>query len=88
MTDRKFCDLSDQEQRDEVHKRFVFRENAGWFTPEGIFAGLTEEDVTAALLDLEEAEINAIGDCMGGCSMIEPRLENFVRQPGDGKTGQ
>lgn len=77
----KFIDLAPEEQRAQVRHRFQFRKDAGWFTPEGIFAGRSEEDVIAALIDLEEAEINTIGDCMTGCCMVPPRLEDFVRKP-------
>ena len=45
-----------------------------------VFAGKSEEDVIAALLALEEAEIAGIGDCMGGCPMISPKLQDFVRK--------
>jgi len=81
MPDDKFIDLPKERQRAEVKARFQHRGGAGWFTPEGVFAGATEAEVIAALIDLEEAEINAIGDCMGGCSMVSPRLEDFVRKP-------
>jgi len=77
----KFVDLTGEQQREAVNSRFRFQENAGWFTPEGVFAGRSAEDVIAALIDLEEAEINTIGDCMTGCCMVPPRLEDFVRKP-------
>lgn len=77
----KFVDLTREQQREEVHNRFRFQENAGWFTPEGVFAGSNVKEVIAALIDLEEAEINTIGDCMTGCCMVPPRLEDFVRKP-------
>ena len=76
-----FINLPQEQQKEEVESRFQFREGAGWFTPEGVFAGGTFEDVIAALIDLEEAEINAIGDCMTGCCMVPPQLEDFVRKP-------
>ena len=47
---------------------------------DGIFAGTSEEDVIAALLELKEAEIAGIGDCMGGYSMISPKLQDFIRK--------
>ena len=81
MQDVKFVDLSLDEQREAVRKRFQWRDGAGWFSADGIFAGSCEMDVIAALIDLEAAEINAIGDCMGGCCMVAPRLEEFVRKP-------
>lgn len=77
----KFMDLTSKQQREEVNNRFRFQENEGWFTPYGVFAGRNAEDVIAALIDLEEAEINTIGDCMTGCCMVPPRLEDFVRKP-------
>ncbi|MCL2791193.1 MAG: hypothetical protein FWD79_11240 [Desulfobulbus sp.] len=80
MSYEKFIDLSDEQRMEVVRSRFRYRQGSGWFTPEGVFAGASEADVIAALIDLEEAEINAIGDCMGGCAMIAPRLENFVRR--------
>jgi hypothetical protein len=81
MLEEKFIDLPRNRQGEVVRNRFVHREGCGWFTREGIFAGVTEEDVIAALIDLEAAEIDAIGDCMGGCSMLAPQLEDFVRKP-------
>lgn len=81
MQDVKFVDLSLDEQLKTVRKRFQWKDGAGWFTADGIFAGSSEGDVIAALVDLEAAEISAIGDCMGGCCMVAPRLEEFVRKP-------
>ncbi len=81
MQDVKFVDLSLAEQLKTVKKRFQWKAGAGWFTADGIFAGSSEVDVIAALVDLEAAEISAIGDCMGGCCMVAPRLEEFVRKP-------
>ena len=77
----KFIDLTLVQQKEQVNNRFQFREGVGWFTPEGFFAGRYMEEVIAALIDLEEAEINTIGDCMTGCCMVPPRLEDFVRKP-------
>ena len=81
MQDVKFVDLSVDEQLESVRKHFQWKEGVGWFTIDGIFAGSSEVDVIAALVDLEAAEISAIGDCMGGCCMVAPRLEEFVRKP-------
>lgn len=81
MNDRKFVDQPPQEQRRQVRERFLFRQGTGWFTAEDEFAGATEEDVIAALIDLEAAEIYAIGDCMSGCCMVQPKLTDFVRTP-------
>ena len=75
----KFIELPKQEQIAEVHQRFEFREGSGWYTREGSFAGANEGDVIAALIDLEEAEINAVGDCMSGFCQIQPKFEDFVR---------
>ena len=80
MHAEKFIDLTREQQLEQIQSRFQYRDNAGWFTPEGIFAGRNGEDVIAALIDLEEAEINAIGDCMTGCCMVPPRLDDFVRK--------
>lgn len=81
MQDVKFVDLSQDEQNETVRSRFQWREGSGWFTADGIFAGSCEADVIAALIDLEAAEINAIGDCMSGCCMVAPKFEDFVRTP-------
>lgn len=75
-----FSTLSPLEQRQHVHREFRHDPAGGWWSADGVFAGKSEEDVIAALLDLEEAEIAAIGDCMGGCSMISPKLQDFVRK--------
>ncbi len=77
----KFIELPRQEQITEVEKRFQFREGEGWYTKEGTFAGAKAEDVIAALIDLEEAEINAVGDCMSGFCVVQPKFEDFVRKP-------
>ena len=44
-----------------------------------IIVGAAVDDVIAALIDLEDAEINAVGDCMSGCCMMQPKFEDFVR---------
>ncbi len=75
-----FANLSREQRTEQVRNRFQFKEGKGWFTPEGVFAGGTIEDVISALIDFEEAEINAIGDCMTGCCMKPPRLEDFVKK--------
>lgn len=80
MNDCKFVDLSPQEQRQRVREHFRFRQGTGWFTADGEFAGAADEDVIAALIDLEAAEIDAIGDCMSGCCMVQPKLADFVRK--------
>jgi hypothetical protein len=80
MTEDRLVDLTAEQRNRLVRERFSFREGAGWFTPEGVFAGRNEAAVFTALLDLEEAEINAIGDCMTGACMVMPRLEDFVRK--------
>ena len=80
MADDKFVDLPKEARIAAVRARFQFREGAGWFTAHGAFVGKDEDDVVAALIDLEAAEIDAIGDCMSGCCMVAPRLEDFVRR--------
>nr|WP_320009497.1 hypothetical protein [uncultured Desulfobulbus sp.] len=77
----KFIDQPFEEQSAEVHKRFEYRGDSGWYTAKGEFAGANEKDVIAALIDFEEAEINSIGDCMGGICVIQPKFEDFVRKP-------
>ncbi|ADW18144.1 hypothetical protein Despr_1996 [Desulfobulbus propionicus DSM 2032] len=77
----KFIDLPREQQLAEVHSRFQYREGSGWYTGEGVFAGRDEADVIAALIDLEDAEINAVGDCMTGYCPLQPKLEDFVRKP-------
>ena len=79
--DKKFIDLSLEEQKAHVHEHFEHRQEDGWYTKKGEFAGANEKDVIAALIDFEEAEINSIGDCMGGICVIQPKFEDFVRKP-------
>ena len=81
MDTDKFIDLTREQQMEQVQSRFQLQGDEGWFTPDGVFVGRSAADVIAALIDLEEAEINAIGDCMTGCCMVPPRLEDFVRKP-------
>ena len=75
-----FAAMSPAEQLQHVHAAFCYDAASGWWSADGIFAGKTEGDVIAAVLDLEEAEIAGIGDCMGGCPMITPKLQDFVRK--------
>ena len=77
----KFNELPQEQQITEIRKQFQFREGDGWYAKDGTFAGANEADVIAALIDLEEAEINAVGDCMSGFCMVQPKLEDFVRKP-------
>lgn len=77
----KFVDLSSEEQLAQVKARFAYKPGQGWFTPEGLYVGKDAGQVIAALIDLEAAEIEAVGDCMGGCCMVPPMLEDFVRKP-------
>lgn len=81
MEPEKFADLPRQRQESEVCARFQYREGSGWWAAEGYFVGAGTSEVIQALIDLEAAEIEAIGDCMGGCSMVSPKLEDFVRKP-------
>ena len=78
MNDLKFVDLTRTLQEDQVRARFQQRQT-GWFTAEGLYVGKDTEEVIAALIDLEAAEIEAIGDCMSGFCMVQPKLEDFVR---------
>jgi len=77
----KFVDLPYQEQVEQVRQGFCHQAGEGWFSPEGVYAGKNAEEVIAALIELEDAEINAIGDCMTGSCMLTPRLEDFVKKP-------
>lgn len=81
MHTQKFVDLPPEEQLEQVKARFHYRPGKGWFAPEGLYVGQDSGQVIAALIDLEAAEIEAIGDCMGGCCMVPPKLEDFVRKP-------
>lgn len=81
MEQEKFADWPPDRQMAEVRNRFQHREGSGWWTAAGLFVGASEATVIQALIDLETAEIEAIGDCMGGCSMVSPKLEDFVRKP-------
>ena len=75
-----FSSLSEAEKRQRVHAEFRYEPATGWWSADGVFAGASEDDVIAALLDLEEAEIAGIGDCMGGCPIVSPKLQVFVRK--------
>ncbi len=77
---RKFIDISWDEKIEYVTSRFSSQEGKGWFTGEDEFVGASIEDVIAALIDLEDAEINAIGDCMSGYCLTQPKLSDFVRK--------
>ncbi len=81
MYSGKFVDCSVEEQQAFVRNTFSFTDHKGWFSNEGIFVGLTIEDVIKALIDLEHAEINSIGDCMTGFCVTPPKIEDFVRKP-------
>ncbi len=81
MNKQKFVELSPDEQHKHVAEKFEFKKEKGWFTADGLFAGRSTEDVIAALIDLEDAEINSIGDCMTGFCVTPPTLEQFVRKP-------
>ncbi len=78
--DKKFVDLSLEEQIRHVAACFSYQEGKGWFSNEGEFAGMSLEKVIAALIDFEDAEINAIGDCMSGYCLTQPKLSDFVRK--------
>lgn len=81
MYDGKFIDKPQAEQHRYVQEQFVCKEGEGWFTAEGEYAGATVEDVVLALIDLEDAAINSIGDCMSGFCVTPPTLTDFVRKP-------
>ena len=78
--DELFSSLPREQQLSRVREEFFYTDKSGWFSKDGLFVGRTEYEVIAALLDLEEAEIACIGDCMGGSPMIAPKLEDFVRK--------
>ncbi len=80
MKKRKFVDLSRKEQVEHVEKYFKFKDGGGWFAADGVFAGVSLQDVIAALIDFEDAEINSIGDCMSGYCLTQPKFSDFVRK--------
>ncbi len=80
MKNKKFVDLSQDEQVVHVTSCFTLRDGHGWYGADGEFAGASVEDVIGALIDFEDAEINAIGDCMTGYCLTQPRLSDFVRK--------
>ncbi len=80
MKNRKYVDLSQDEQAAYVASNFTLRDGHGWYSTEGEFAGASMEDVIGALVDFEDAEINAIGDCMTGYCLTQPRFLDFVRK--------
>lgn len=82
MEERAFVTWSSEQQRRYVEDNFFFRPGAGWFNGEGDFCGLSCADVIAALIDLEYAEINSIGDCMSGFCVTPPNLTDFVKNKG------
>ena len=81
MYSGKFIDKTQDEKQAYVQQHFTYTENQGWFSQEGEFAGGTLEAVVLALVDLEDAEINSIGDCMSGFCVTPPKLSEFVRKP-------
>ncbi|WP_319550181.1 hypothetical protein [Desulfogranum marinum] len=81
MYSGKFIDKTQEEQQAHVRQNFAYTDNQGWFSLDGEFAGATLEDVIKALIDLEDAEINSIGDCMSGFCVTPPKLSDFVRKP-------
>lgn len=81
MYSGKFIDKTQEEQQAYVQQNFTYTDNQGWFSQDGEFAGMSLEDVVKALVDLEDAEINSIGDCMSGFCVTPPKLSDFVRKP-------
>jgi|GEM_PF-1172740 len=80
MYSGKFIDKSSEEQQRYVEEQFTRKQDQGWFSAAGEFVGATVEDVIEALIDLEDAEINSIGDCMSGFCVTPPKLADFVRR--------
>jgi hypothetical protein len=81
MYSGKFIDLSPDKKEEYVRENFIYNTSAdGWYSETGEFAGANIEDVIAALIDLEDAEINSIGDCMSGFCVTPPKLSDFVRK--------
>ncbi len=76
----KFVDFSPEERDAYIREKFVYDESNGWLSPEGEFVGESIEDVSLALIDSEDAEINSIGDCMTGFCVTPPKLTDFVRK--------
>ncbi len=80
MKKRKFVELSREEKIEHVENHFEFKDGGGWFSADGVFAGMSPQDVIAALIDFEDAEINSIGDCMAGYCLTQPKFSDFVRK--------
>ncbi len=76
----KFVNLSDSKKKDYINDKFIYKAEQGWFTPEGEYAGADMKEVIEVLIDLEDAEINSIGDCMSGMCVSPPKLSDFVRK--------
>ncbi len=80
MYSGKFVDLSKKERELFINEKFKYdTASNAWYTAKGEFAGSSVEDVVEALIDLEDAEINSIGDCMTGFCVTPPKLSDFVR---------
>ena len=80
MYSGKFIDLPEGGKKEHIKANFVYKENQGWFTPEGEYAGADMNEVIRVLIDLEDAEINSIGDCMSGMCVTPPKLSDFVKK--------
>ncbi len=78
MQTPKFIELDSGEKNIYVKTHFKWREGGGWYTEEGVYGGKNIDDVITALIEFEDAEINAIGDCMTGFCQVQPRFEDFV----------
>ena len=80
MYSGKFIDLPEEDKKDYIKAAFVFKEDQGWFSSKGEYAGADIEEVIKVLIDLEDAEINSIGDCMSGMCVTPPQLSDFVKK--------
>ncbi|WP_028584890.1 hypothetical protein [Desulfogranum mediterraneum] len=81
MLSEKFVQQDPAAQEAYVRAHFSYRPDQGWFSREDEFCGTSVAEVIRALIDLEDAEINSIGDCMSGYCVTPPKLSDFVRKP-------
>lgn len=80
MYDGKFVDLSREKQLAYVCDHFIYKKGEGWHNSNDEFCGQTKDDVIRAMIDLEDAEINSIGDCMSGYCVTPPQFMDFVQK--------
>lgn len=76
----KFIDLPEEEKQEHIKATFIYKDDQGWFSTEGEYAGADIKEVIRVLIDLEDTEINSIGDCMSGMCVTPPNLSDFVKK--------